>query len=266
LQQANVGYRAGGPPGLLIESGIFLSPIGPESLAIKDQWNWSRSTLFFGLPFYHTGLRFSYPVTERLSLMFMACNGWNSVVDNNAEKSVMVEAVYAFADKLTSHILYFGGVERRTGAPEGRAWRHLLDVYATWYATAEVALNIHGNTGFEPNHFGTSYWTAGALSLRVKAVPWLYLAGRGDIFYERQAENARGRASSIFWPVPWVSSQTFTVDLRPHDNASFRLEYRHDQADGPMFFRGDVARDMSGAFVMNAKSQNTLTAGMVVWF
>src|SRR5262249_4409978 len=59
IQQANVGYRAPLGCGLLFEGGIFLSPIGPEGMAVKDQWNWSRSNLFFGLPFYHTGLRVS---------------------------------------------------------------------------------------------------------------------------------------------------------------------------------------------------------------
>jgi hypothetical protein len=266
LQQANVGYRAPVGRGLLIEGGIFLSPIGPEGMAIKDQWNWSRSNLFFGLPFYHTGLKLSYPLNDRLTLIAMACNGWNSVVDNNAGKSIAVEALYIITDKLVSHILYFTGVERPTGAPEGSPWRHLLDAYVTWYPSSRLALNLHGDAGFERNNFGTSSWGAGALSLRVQTLPWLHLAARGDLFYEGVAENAQGRASAIFWPSQWVTSQTLTADVRTQDNVSFRLEYRHDHADDPMFFRGSVATDGTGAFVMNATSQNTLTAGMVVWF
>jgi hypothetical protein len=33
-----------------------------------------------------------------------------------------------------------------------------------------------------------------------------------------------------------------------------------------MFFRDTVATDATGAFVMNAKSQDTVTAGTAVWF
>ena len=36
------------------------SPVGPESIAVKDNWNWSRSNLFFGLWSYQTGVRALY--------------------------------------------------------------------------------------------------------------------------------------------------------------------------------------------------------------
>ena len=56
IQQAYVGYRSTGVARVGSRAGgIFLSPIGPEGIAVKDNWNWSRSNLFFGLPFYHTG-------------------------------------------------------------------------------------------------------------------------------------------------------------------------------------------------------------------
>jgi hypothetical protein len=266
LQQVNVGYQAPLGAGLSIEAGIFLSPVGPEGLAIKDQWNWSRSNLFFGLPFYHTGLKLSYPLTDRLMLMIMGCNGWNSVVDNNAAKSIAVELGYAITDTIVSHILYFGGIERPAGAPEGKPWRNLIDAYVTWSVTSWLSLNLHGDVGFEPNDFGTSYWVAGALSLRVQPVSWLYLAVRGDFFYEKVASNADGAASAIFWPAKWVSSPTVTVDLRPVDNVSMRLEYRHDQAEAAMFFKDHVETDDAGTFALGAESQDTLTLGMTAWF
>jgi hypothetical protein len=56
-------------------------------MAVRDNWNWSRSNLFFGLPFYHTGVRATYALTE-LGITAGGYNGWNSVLDNNAEKSV----------------------------------------------------------------------------------------------------------------------------------------------------------------------------------
>ncbi|MBK9071303.1 MAG: outer membrane beta-barrel protein [Myxococcales bacterium] len=57
IQQANVAYKVPSHPDLDVAAGIFLSPIGPESIIIHDNWNWSRSNLFFGLPFYHAGAR-----------------------------------------------------------------------------------------------------------------------------------------------------------------------------------------------------------------
>jgi hypothetical protein len=135
-----------------------------------------------------------------------------------------------------------------------------------WYAHPRLALLLHGDVGLEPNEFGTSSWAAGALAVRFQAHPQLYLAARADYFHEDVAQDGTGGASAIFWPSPWVTSQTVTLDGRPHGKVSMRLEYRHDHADEPMFFEDDVATDMTGAFVPNARTQDTVTLGMVAWF
>jgi hypothetical protein len=266
VQQAYVGYRFGLGRGLAVTAGIFLSPIGPESMAVRDNWNWSRSNLFFGLPFYHTGLRATYALTDEWVVTLAAYNGWNSVVDNNDEKSVSAQVTYTRSDVVVS-VLYFGGVERPRGAPEGRAWRHLLDAYATWHATPWLSLLAHANGGFEPNQFGVSAWAAGALYARFRIVPQWFFVVRGDAFYEHVAGNSAGTASPIFWPAPWVASGTATVDFRPHERVSFRLEYRHDHAGADMFFGGEVVGDgIVVPFVVNRASQDTLTLGTTTWF
>lgn len=266
VQQAYAGYRfeVGRKPSVL--AGIFLSPIGPESMAVKDNWNWSRSNLFYGLPFYHTGARVTYPLTDGWAVTLAVYNGWNSVVDNNEEKSVSAQIAYA-RDHLTASLLYFGGVERAPGAPEGRAGRHLLDAHATWNVTEWLSLLAHANGGIEPNEFGTSAWVAGALYARARVTSELFFAARADAFCEHVAESGEGTASPIFWPAPWVASQTFTADYRPREHVSFRLEYRHDQAGGNMFFGGEVIGDGAvESFVSNRALQDTFTVGVTTWF
>lgn len=266
VQQAYAGYRFSLGRGLTVTAGLFLSPIGPESMGVRDNWSWSRSNLFFGLPFYHTGVRASYALSEEWSLTLAAYNGWNSVVDNNDEKSVSAQVTFTRA-RVVASALYFGGVERPRGAPEGRAWRHLFDAHVTWHAAPWLSLLAHANGGFELNEFGVSTWAAGALSARVRIVEQLFFAVRGDLFYERVAESGTGRAAPIFWPTPWVSSGTATLDYRPHARASFRLEYRHDHAGADIFFGGAVVGNGAATpFVMNRASQDTVTIGATTWF
>jgi hypothetical protein len=273
-----VGWRAPLGRGLLFEAGLFTSPIGCEGFAVKDQWNWSRSNLFFGLPFYHTGVRATYPFTDRLSVSVAGYNGWNSVVDNNPEKSVAVQFTYAIPDHLSFSLLYFGGVERNTTDAMGamrtdRPWRHLIDAYVQWFVSPRFALMAQVDGGLEQgNAFGTPGWFTAALYARVKVTDWLYLAGRADAFFEAVPAGE----SPIFWAgVPWVSEGTVTVDLRPHENVSLRVEYRHDVSgtapagsgfDHGLYFRGNVATDAMGAFVTNAQYQDTLTVGATTWF
>jgi hypothetical protein len=165
VQAATFAVRA--PRETTIEAGLFPSPIGPEVLPVKDNWNWSRSNLFFGLPFYHAGFTVSRPLASAWSGKLHVYNGWNSVVDNNGYPSVAVSAAYA-GDGTTAQLLYFGGVERSRGAAEGNGWRHLLDAYAQHRLTDTVVVAAHADAGIEPNDVGTSWWIAGAIATRLE--------------------------------------------------------------------------------------------------
>jgi len=260
VQQAYVGYEFPVLSGLLLQGGIFLSPIGPESIAVKDNWQWSRSNLFFGLPAYHTGARATLKASKEWAITLGVVNGWNSVVDNNPEKSGYAQLTYG-SDDLSWSLLYFGGIERPDAVPEGDPWRSTFDTHLTWNATPWLKLQPHFDAGFEPTDFGTSFWVAGALAAQAKLTDWLFAAVRTDAFYEKAASSPSGDASRIFWPVDWVTSQTATLEARAADHVSIRLEYRHDHAAGDMFFAGDVVGDGAAApFVADARYQNTFTA------
>ena len=154
-------------------------------------------------------------------------------------------------------MLYFGGVERSHGAPEGAYFRHDGDVYAQLNATDRLSFMAHLNAGLEPTRFGSSLFYGGALYARVQPFSWLYLAARGDRFYDDPAKNSAGAARPLFWNgAAWVSSATATVDVRPAEFASLRLEFRHDAADAPLYFEN----------FGSTSTQNTLLLGITAWF
>jgi len=264
VQQAYASMLLPVARGLTVDAGIFLSPIGFEGLAVKDNWNYSRSNLFVGLPFYHTGLRATLEVSERLSLQTVLCNGWNSIVDNNDDKSLITSITYQLPERFSASLFYMGGVERPQGAPEGRPFRHLFDAVVQVDVNQALSVAAHGTVGFEKNRMGTSKWQAAALYARARPLERLYVAARLDAFWEQVPEGA----SPIFWPVSWVGSGTLSADVRPYDHISLRLEYRHDRAAGDIYFEDEVEGDGSTArpYVPNSSTQNTITAGMTAWF
>src|SRR5262249_14863903 len=141
-------------------------------------------------------------------------NGWNSVVDNNGIPSAALSAAYSSA-KTTAQLLYFGGVERPDGAPEGKAWRHLFDALVQTAITDPLSIAAQGDAGFEPNDIGTSWWVGGAAYAKLQLDPKLYVAVRGDYFYEKVASDGATTASAIFWPVKWVAEGTLTLSYQP---------------------------------------------------
>jgi hypothetical protein len=239
----------------VIDAGLFPSPIGPEVIPVKDNWNWSRSDLFYGLPFFHTGARIAVPLGGGWTGMVHAYSGWNSVVDNNRTPSVAVSAAYA-GKRITGQVLYFGGVERPTGAPEGRAWRNLVDAYATFAVSDQASVMLHADAGVEPNDLGRSAWAAGAIYGKAQVAQQLYAAARIDYFREWVPDGA----APLFWPAAWVGSGTVTLAYQPADGLSVRLEARHDHAASDAYFGGTVGD------APNRRAQDTVTLGATAWF
>lgn len=246
---------------LLVEGGLFLSPIGIEAMQVSQNWNFSRSNLFFGCPFYHSGVRAQLDVNDEWSISAAVWNGWNTLLDNNDEKSFSVAADFT-GESFSAHLLYFSGVERNPGYAGGRAWRHLFDAWARGDVTSWLSLAIHGDAGFEPSTIGTASWEAIAGYVHVVPIEWMAISLRGDFFREEGPTDAMGNRSPIFWPVEWVSGSTATISFTPIAALTFFLEYRHDQAAGSAFYAGSVPLDLAMMpTIANADHQDTITVG-----
>jgi hypothetical protein len=267
VQQLTAGARLPWPARSTFEAGVFFSPIGPEVVPTRENWNWSRSNLFALLPFYHSGARLNLAPGRHTTLTAAVYNGWNNVVDNNDSKSLALTVLHEVPDLLTLSATYFGGNERPVGAPEGPAWRNTLDLWVLWQAARRVSLMAHGDVGLEVNRLGTSRWIAGALYARVQLAAWLHLALRLDAFNESAARDGARSAARIFLPVAWVSSQTLTLHAHPSPHLSFWCDLRHDEASGDAFFAGAVMGDGAATpYLPNARRQTTLTLGMIAGF
>lgn len=270
IQQAYVGWHLPGQSKvpITLEGGIFLSPLGPEGMATHENWTWSHTQLFFALPFYHAGARLHLQISDRHDLRFGVYNGWNNVVDNNPQKSLAAEYTYTHSENFLFNIVYFSGIERPPEAIEGQGWRHTVDTYVIGKPSKHVSLLLRPVAGFEPTRFGTAWYLAGHLGVRIQLAEWMYLATKGVLLREHRASTTEGSSAPIFYPTPWMASAIGTADFRPGKHFSLKLEYRHDQAGELLYFAGDVEGDGSdeNPFVPTRTSQNTLTLGLTAWF
>ena len=261
IQQAWAAYRFGTSNPITVSAGLFLSPIGPESMAIKDNWNWSRSNLFWALPFYHVGARAAWAVAPRWTITGAVYNGWNQAADGNQGKSVTVNAAYT-ADKLSAMVQYFGGVERPTDAPEGQPWRHLVDLYGTWAATSRLTLRGQVDAGFERGSLGTQRWFAAALYAHVEATPQWAGTARADCI--RESKSGAGGPSPILLPTSRVCSATATLGYQPAAGFAVRAEVRADAAADAIFVGDDAP--VASPSSPTRTTQQTATIGVIGWF
>ena len=79
--------------GLQADFGKFASMLGYETNYAKDNNDFSRAYLFNFLPFYHSGLRLTLPVNDKVTVMYMLTNGIQQTEDFNNFKSNHVAAI-----------------------------------------------------------------------------------------------------------------------------------------------------------------------------
>lgn len=121
LQQARGGYRFPVAEGLTLDAGVYLSPVGLESMSAKEDWNYSRSNLFFALPFYHLRCRLSLDATPA---HHHHADGDERLQQRGRQQPRQVGDRLRSSNnipyQLICAVLYMGGPERARGAAEGQ--------------------------------------------------------------------------------------------------------------------------------------------------
>lgn len=239
--------------GLQADFGKFASSLGYETNYAKDNQHFSRSYLFNVLPFYHSGLRLTLPVTDTVSVFYMLTNGIQQTEDFNDFKSNHVAAVVTPVPGLTWTANFYAGQEQRDtsepDAPDG--FFKVFDTYVNW--TASPALTLAFDVNHVTNEVRAEDDALALTGLAAYARYQLATPVAVALRYERLDDEG------LFGGIDQVLQEvTFTYEHRLADGFLVRGEYRRDWSNEP-FFTGEVPGSLH-------RDQHTFTAGLVWWF
>ena len=246
VQQAYLTWA--GPSGFTMDAGKFVTHMGAEVIETKDNWNYTRGLLFaFAIPYYHAGVRFNYPVSDKVFLNGYVYNGWNNVVETNSKKTYGVQIGLTPVKQFPILLSWLGPEDTATGKD-----RHVYEITATLLASDQVSLMLDYNHGREDlKTGGTGTYKGFALYGRVvSASRPCALAVR----YERTDDDDNLMYGTL--TSPKVSEVTVTGEHVVAKNLLARLEFRHDTSDK------DIFEDRNGV----TDSQNRIVAGLVYSF
>ncbi|MEW6730097.1 MAG: porin [Acidobacteriota bacterium] len=247
IQQGYLSYLAPVGKGLQIDFGKYSTHHGFEVIETKDNWNYSRSLLFtLGIPYYHFGVRTTYPVNDKVSVMFGVNNGWNSVVDNNSRKSYCAQVSLKPTEKLSIVQNYMGGPEQ---AGNNKDWRHLFDTVVSYQATPTVSLATNYVYGFDRLAGARVHWQGIVGYARYQINQRFALSPRFEYYDDHDGFTSGLRQT--------LKSAVITAEHNIREGLSTRLEYRHDSSNEKFFSKP------SDRLV---KGQTTLTLGIVYSF
>jgi len=237
--------------GLDAKFGKFVTLAGAEVIESKDNWNFSRGLLFgYAIPFTHTGVRMSYPVTDKLTGYFGVNNGWDDIKDNNKSKSFETSLAFAPTDKSSFNLTYIYGPEQ---AGNNHDNRNLIDFVATYKPFEKITLKLNTDYAIEADGVSVGKngtWAGVAGYIRYDVNDWLSFANRTEYFSDPDGLRVTSGTGQDLW------ENTITAELRPFKNIITRLEYRYDSSSKDIFTKNGETSD----------HQNTIAAEAIYMF
>jgi hypothetical protein len=252
--QASIQYQTKIGRGLLLEGGIYPSHIGFEAFATKDNWNYTRSWLGELSPYYQTGVKAAYPLSERWSTQVHLLNGWQVINDNNRGKSLGWQFAYA-ADRLTWSLNGIVGPEL---TDNDRDLRALVDTVLVYEATSALSLGASLDAGRQEQPAGaSSRWHGIGLYGR-------YAPQDSRMAFALRTEYYDDDDGAISGTAQTLKELTATFEHRPVDRLIVKLEGRYDRSSAPVF-AGDE-RDAGGDAIRDQDEQLLFLVGVVAHF
>jgi len=263
--------------GLNVKFGKWASSLGAEGNYTKDQMNYSRSFYFYYLPFYHTGVRTSYNVNDKLVLNYWVVNGTNQAEPTNSYKDELFGFALQPAKSLSWTTNYYVGKEHPDAAsatnctvpvqpglcftpinpwPDGKI--HIFDTYATWQVNPRLTLQGEADYVIQREWVNAAPGQSSAPSHTDGGAAYaqFHLTSRSDL--AARAEYLSDRGGLFSNATQALKETTFTYKYRFGDGFDAFLEYRRDWSNQPYFTTSNPASPSS--------HQDTATLGLVWWY
>jgi hypothetical protein len=239
--------------GLRVDAGKFVTHFGYEVIEGYDGYNdnYSRSFLFgYGIPFTHTGIKASYPLTSKVGFTAMVVNGWDDVHDNNRAKSIGAQLAITPTKSTTTYVNYMGGAE---SAANNHSLRQAFNVVQTWSATPKLSVAGDFLFAHEDDILGpekSAIWAAFAGYARYSVSSQFSMSFRGEVF--RDADSVRTGKTQTLTEFTITPEYRRTVNLgRLPTRFVFRGDFRCDHSSVPVFVTETQLRQYQVTLAVN---------------
>jgi len=243
IKQAYVSYAISDRVGFTI--GQYGTHIGYELIDAPLNFNYSLSYLFGNGPFYHTGAKFDFALSDKVGLMLGVVNGWDALVDYNEKKSITAQFSITPSDEFSLYLNWIGGDEYAGGSAFGDtegSFASLFDLTTSYQASDAFLIGLNAaygsfSTGADAPVVGDPHsedatWAGAALYLNYATSETFALGFRGEYFSDPDGVRYAGPLE--------VTALTLTGDIKLEGgNFMIKPEIRMDFAKDEFFEKGD---------------------------
>lgn len=266
IKQAYISYDF--TDNITFTIGQFGTHIGYELIDAPLNFNYSLSYLFGNGPFYHTGAKLDFALSEKVGLMLGVLNGWDALQDYNEKKSIAAQVSIAPIEGFDIFFNWIGGDEYDLRSAEGNSffgseagsYTSLFDLTTSYQITPSFLIGLNAAYGsfksgasqvdeFDPWSKDAT-WVGAAIYTNYALNDMFAIGFRGEHFSDPNGIR-------YFGPLE-VTALTVTGDIKLADGRfAIKPELRFDSAKDPFF------EDSKG---MPVKSQTTAGAAFIYAF
>ena len=250
------GTYAFGADGSGVDFGKFYTPFGYEVTESNGNYNYSRSTAYAYVPFYHAGARIYTPVPglAALTATLYVVNGvYNTPtmgVQNDSKRPGYIGQLNYTDPKGKFTLISELGLDKQKdpfGLGTGIATKVLVnDTNFTYNFNANQLAGLdYVYRRFSPDGSPKDTVNAYAVYYRLALTPKTAVALRFSSGDEKTDGFTTPSTGEVAMPVQMdavhsrPSDITATYEIKPVANFLTRIEYRHDHSNVPSFFGGN---------------------------
>jgi len=269
IKQAYITLKA--TEKLSFTAGQFGTHIGYEYIDAPLNFHYSINNTFnAGIPFYHVGLKGTYAIGEKVSLMAGIVNGTDNMNDNNRGKSFIGQLSLSMAEGFALYLNTIQGNEAniRSNGKDTTSYFGVLDLVSTYQVSEKFLIGLWAMRGsLKGEYQGGMYfpkmkhWSGINLYTTYKFSEVLSIGTRFEYFENKSGARAlltNGKGTDVF---------TFTVTgniTLAGEHLLLKPEFRVDRFGKEGSINGEQPvqqfMDKNGEFTKSSQSTIGLAA------
>ncbi len=259
LVEANAGVLLFPKKNIWLDAGVLGSPFTNESAISKDHLMYTRALAPEYVPYFITGAKITYPISDRWTLYGYLINGWQNIQDQNRSLAIAAQLEFRPNKHWLINLNLYGGDENQPSRPRFRN-RWFGDLYAVWKsdgpwsATACAYFGIQNMT--TRNQLQKSFgWGQINGVLQYAINKQSAIAVRAEYFHD--PHNIQISSVNPVLVGFSTGGAGFCFNHRLSKQAMFRAEYRNFTASNQHFFGKDYGY---------SNNNHLLITNLTVWF
>ncbi len=223
IHEAWAGYQI--TYNLWIDAGIYPAPYGFEGWLSRDNKVYSPSLVANFSPYYQTGIRATWQLSESVNAGLNIINGWQNITENNNDKAVGLTLGWSPSSAASLTYNNFIGNEQPAGSPS--AIRFYNNLCTRISATDDLQFDLTTDYGMQ----NKQAWYGAALIGKMQLTEKFAFALRGEYYKdEHQIIYLTGTANGFDG-----FGASVNADIKATKELLWRTEFRFLQCKDTIF-------------------------------